>query len=101
MWRVWLSLIVGLWMVLAGVVGMVTTGNFLISGLLLMIFGFLAGGWRGGLIGILGIWTVASGFIPSLLTSSNLIVAGLVAAILAIWKRVAMGRAVEPSPYPR
>lgn len=101
MWKVWLSLIVAVWMVLAGVAGVTTGGNFIISGVLLTIFGFLAGGWRGGLIGLLGIWTVVSGFVPSLLTPGNLVVTGLIATILAIWKRVVMGRSVDPTPYPR
>jgi len=45
----------------------------------------MAGGWQDWINGLLGIWLVISGFVPSLMTKWNLIIVGVLVAILGFW----------------
>ncbi len=97
MWQVWITLLIGLWMVLSGLVpGLDASGNYIVTGAILTIFGFWAGRWQGTINGLLGLWIVLSGIVPSLIAPGNLIVVGIVVTVLAIWQRA--GGVEEPVP---
>lgn len=102
MWKSWVNTVVGIWMVISGLIaGLISSGNFIISGIIVTILGFASGGWRGMTIGVLGLWAILSGFLPSLITPVNMLVTGLLVAILAAWKGAVTSRQREPSPIHR
>lgn len=87
MWQGWISLILGAWLFISGLIpSLQTPVNYIIAGILAAIFGFWAyRTWQGIVNGILGLWMVLSGLVSSLMLNWNLIIVGIVMAALGIW----------------
>lgn len=87
MWSNWISLVIGIWLFISGLIpALRVEGNMLIAGALAVIFGFIAyKTWQGVVIGILGVWIFLSGLWWHLGGPANYIIVGIVMAILGVW----------------
>jgi hypothetical protein len=97
MWQGWISLIIGVWLILSGLSsGLQGPFNMVLFGLLAVLVGFfLLRGWEGVFTGIFGIWLIISGFISGFVTAQNFIVIGILISIISIIKIYHAHRGVE------
>lgn len=100
-WKGWVSLIAGIWLVVAAFIpGMVGTGNLvndLIVGIVVAIVGFMmipsGSAWQGWVIGLVGgIWMIIAAFIPSIAGNYygnmwNDLIVGIIVLIVALFER--------------
>lgn len=87
MWANWISLVIGIWLFLSGLIpGLQAQGNMIAVGALAIIFGFIAyKSWQGVVNGILGVWIFLSGLWWHLGAPANYIVVGIIMAVAGIW----------------
>ena len=87
MWQGWISLILGLWLILSGLISSLQHPiNLFITGVLAAVFGFWAyRHWQCIVNGVLGLWLILSGFITTLIHPLNFIIVGLVMGALGLW----------------
>ncbi len=73
MWQAGINVIAGIWAIVSSSTGsLITPGNFLITGLVVALFGFWnpQWQWQGIVDGILGQWLILSSVIPGQATAS-------------------------------
>jgi hypothetical protein len=97
MWQGWISLIIGVWLIISGLISALQGPvNLVLFGLLAAIIGFFfLKGWEGTVSGILGVWLIISGFISGFITAPNFIVMGIVIAILSLIRIFHLHRGTE------
>jgi len=97
MWQGWVSLIIGMWLILSGLFsGLQVPFNMVFFGILAVIVGFfLLRGWEGVFTGAFGIWLIISGFISGFITAQNFVVIGILISIISLFKILHVHRGVE------
>ena len=106
MWQSWISLVAGIWAIISGLVySLVTPVNFLITGLVIAIFGFWAPSsavrWQGSINGIVGLFLVLCAFIMSLQMPVSFLIAGVAVLVLASWQVVVTSPRGKVAQQPR
>ncbi len=99
-WRGWISLIAGIWFIIASFIPMGGTGNLvndLIVGIIVAIVGFLMlpehAIWQGLIIALIGgVWMIIAAFIPAITHSytGNLVndlIVGIIILVIALFER--------------
>ena len=86
MWQGWIALLDGLWLTSSSLFWrMQTNTNLLISGAVLLIFGFWARkNWEGVMLAMIGIWVAGCGFTNYLELSINFFLTGISVAAVAL-----------------
>ena len=97
MWQGRISLVVGIWLIISGLIsGLQGSFNMVLFGLLALIVGFFfLKGWEGMMSGIIGIWLIISGFVPGFITTQNFIVIGILISIISLIKIFHSHRGIE------
>lgn len=87
MWKNWISIIAGLWLIVSGIIlPLVAVSNLVITGAIVFILGLLALRYFNGMIMVvLGFWMFFSGLIVSLATPANFIINGALILIFSAW----------------
>ena len=99
-WKGWVTLIAGIWLVVAAFIpGMLGTGNLvndLIVGIIVAIVVFMmipsGSAWQGWVIGLSGVWMIIAAFIPQITQSytgnmTNDLVFGILVLIISLFER--------------
>lgn len=86
MWRNWINIILGIWLVLSGIVApLAAETNLVVTGVLIFISGLLMLRYFSGMIMVvLGFWMVSSGLIISLTTPANFIINGSLVFLFSV-----------------
>jgi hypothetical protein len=97
MWQSWISLVLGIWLIISGlIVGLQGSFSMVIIGLLAVIVSFFfLKGWEGVLNGILGVWLIICGFIHGLITTQNYLVVGILISIISLIRIFHSHRGIE------
>ncbi len=101
MWQAIIALLVGFWAIFSGFYEtLIVPSNFIISGIVLAVFGFFNfRTWQGYINGFAGVWFFISGFIPQLQTPQNLFIVGIIVAAVSAWELLTIGSArQQPTP---
>lgn len=90
MWQAWINLIVGAWLIIAGIIPVLREPvSMFVAGIAAIIFGFWGSGqvnsWQGTVNGIIGIWLALSALFFTLAVGWNFIIFGAVMLCLAAW----------------
>lgn len=87
MWSHWISLAIGVWVFISGFFpGVQADANFFVTGIVTMIFGFMAyKTFQGIVIGIIGIWLFANGIILNIEYPANYFIFGALMVVFALW----------------
>ena len=90
MWSVWITLLIGVWFFISGLIpNLSATWNLIIFGIAAIVFGFIAyfsnqKYWSGLINGIIGIWMLLCGIWFGLNGAWNFIIFGIIMVILAL-----------------
>lgn len=84
MWKGWITVITGAWLILSGlVIAIQTPLNLVICGIIITVMGFASlKSWHGFAAGIVGLWVIISGTLLSLWVPTNFILSGTVVLVL-------------------
>lgn len=98
MWQGWINLILGVWLIISGFIpSLQTPANFIIIGILAMVFGFWTyKNWLGDAAGILGIWLFLNGVWFHIFSPVNFIIVGVLLAISGLWEGTTHTKQVSP-----
>ena len=88
MWQGWTNLVLGIWLIFSGLIGVLQTpANLIITGILVTVFGFRNyKDWLGDAAGILGLWALLSGLWFNLLSPANFLITGVLITGLGFWE---------------
>jgi len=84
----WISLLLGTWLIISGLIsGLQVPINLVLPGMAIAFLGmYLLKGWEGLVNSLIGIWIFICGFVPGLITKQNILVLGIVVSIMSLIK---------------